>query len=364
MLEKSNQEPIKADFATNKLSFPGNLQTWFELLDTDISKKRALINSDTDILKNIMQQAIDLNVIGIRIPKCYGGLELDLKQQHYYNKAMAKASGALTFLLAQFYATALPLIAQSDNVELREQWLGKALNGNNSFGVSFAHLRNIISPPVTAKEEKTHYIVNGDLRYITGYKIFDMLVLGFVCENEEIFALTPFCKSESFVVQSRLKLVAADSTNTMNCKLINHCIDKNMVISKHPLGTLLKGSNARGRHIVAFQIGLGFAALDLISTSQHLEISVARDTYNHLLHKLSAYDTEMLLLPENISVVPTRIKVMDILNKIFLFGDQIFRGAATIADHPFLLIKQEAQIFTATASTEETLTRICNLLLK
>ncbi|MCC2624298.1 MAG: hypothetical protein K0R14_171 [Burkholderiales bacterium] len=355
--------PILNIKAMDELLLPQNLQTWIKLLNPDVNKNRGLISSDSKTLQELLQLAIDLDVIGVKTPKHYGGLDLDLVQQHYYYKTLAQASGTLAFFLSQFSLTALSILAAGNNITLKDQWLNKDTRGNNSCGVSFAHLRNITAPPVVAKEEKTHYVVNGDLRYITGYRIFNMLVLGFVCKDEEIFALTPFCESKSFIVKSRLELITANSTNTVSCKLINHCIDKNMIISKHPLGTLQKTGNVRGRHIVAFQIGLGQAALDLISNSRYLETDKAREAYNYLRDKLAAYDAEMLLLPENVSVIPTRIKVMDILSKIFLFGDQIFKGAATIADHPFQLIKQEAQIFAATASIEETLLETCNLLL-
>lgn len=44
---------------------------------------------------------------------------------------------------------------------------------------------------------------------------------------------------------------------------------------------------------------------------------------------------------------------------VFLFGDQIFKGATTISDNQFLLLKKEAQIFAALASDAETLQETC-----
>lgn len=94
------------------------------------------------------------------------------------------------------------------------------------------------------------------LRYVSGYQIFNRLTLGFVCDGQEVFALIPLCKSETFSIQPQINLVAANSTNTVNYILDNYVVDKKQIISKIPLGSVNGTSGKSTRHIVSFQIGL------------------------------------------------------------------------------------------------------------
>src|SRR5579863_1704176 len=157
-------------------NMPDNIQQWLLLLSNQISKERQLLNNDTTALDKVLHQAIDLNALSIRIPENFGGTNLDLKQQYYYYREMSRCSGAVAFLCAQ-HSIALDMIASGSNQKLKDEYLNKKY----LFAVSFSHLREMINPPVQAIKDGTDYIINGNLRYITGYKLFNMLFIGFVC---------------------------------------------------------------------------------------------------------------------------------------------------------------------------------------
>ncbi|MBP9742622.1 MAG: hypothetical protein KBD37_04605 [Burkholderiales bacterium] len=360
MLSDTTHHPILVEICPIEITMPESIQAWLNLLNTQISKNRLLLDCDTNALIRAVEQAIRLNVICTDANYIFDGrINLNFKQQYYYYREMARSSGALTFLCTQHYG-AIFRVATSKNSDLKEQWFGKNLSGQYLFGISHAHLRNIISPPVMAIDNKTCYIVNGVLQYVTGYKIFNMLLVGFVSGNKEIFALIPFCESASFIVLKQLSLAAINSTNTVTCQLVEHVIDKSMIVSESPLGLSLSEANQSGRNIIAFHIGLALAAMDLIYTHKYLEIVIVKDTYNFLIKEILNCEEQLFSIAANTSIIPLRIKSLAILNKVFLFGDQILKGAATISDSVFALIKKEAQIFSALASTKDTLIETCN----
>jgi hypothetical protein len=64
-----------------------------------------------------------------------------------------------------------------------------------------------------------------------------------------------------------LNLVAATSANATVCKLVNHVINKSMVIVENDLGTLSANNDKKLRHLVALPLGLATATLKLIATN-------------------------------------------------------------------------------------------------
>ena len=231
-----------------------------------------------------------------------------------------------------------------------------------SFAISFAQLKHITNPPVTAIEKNNSYIVNGILTYVTGYKIFNTLVIAFACGDKEMFAITPFCESESLSIVETLNLVTANSSNTVACKLVNHVIDKSMVIIENNLGTFMNNNPKRLRNLVGFSAGLAAATLNLISEHPSLEIAKVRDTYDWLIQHLLQLENALLQLPNTLSVVPLRVKMINLLNKIFLFAEQLVKSQGTLDNHPLAIIRKESIIITASASSVDTLIETCELL--
>jgi hypothetical protein len=341
-------------YLDTSINLPQNVKDWLLFLQTEVGQKRVLIDSDTDSLISVLKEAIRLNVLAVTVPTTFGGIDLDLSAQGYFYRSMSRVSGALAFLCTQ-HSTASSIIYNGSNKAIKDKYL----HNKSHFAVAFAHLRNIDNPPVVGIKDGDSYIVSGPLRYVTGYKIFDMLLLGFVVDGREIFALTKFVASESLVILKQLNLVAGNSTRTISCKLVQHKIDNSMIISDNPVGTLV--SMRKSRHIASFQIGLALAVLDLISTSKWLNNITVRDTYNKFIHEITLCESE--LFDSNLdSTIKIRVKITGILNQLFWFGDQIFKGSASLDNHPFLLLKREAQLFASLASTEETLIETCHAL--
>lgn len=351
----------KFKFESNNL--PPSINTWFELLTSSAIFSRELLSTSSANLELAFQAGISLESVNVLTSHDMGGLNLNLAKQCYYHRNLARISTTLAFLCAQ-HSGAMSLIANGSNTDLKDVYLKNNLNGEYSFGISFAHLRNVKNPTVIATETTTSYHVKGILPYVTGYKIFNMLLVGFVCGDKEIFALTDFIETNTLKVIKTLDLVTATSTNTVMCELNNHIIDKSTIIKIDSIGTLTRDNDKRLRHVIAYTIGLAFATFDLIAGNHFLEISDVNNTYLYLFDKLIIIENELINLPEGSTTIPTRIKALELISKIFLFADQIFKGQATISNHPLVLIKREAEIIAASASNIQTLVETCKLLLK
>lgn len=172
----------------SNINFPENIHQWLDILHNGSNDhQRYLLSTDSKELVKIYKQAIALNALSIAVPEEIGGSNLDSQAQYYYYKNVAMASGTLAFLFGQ-HISAMASIASGNNTLLKSKYLTQNLDGRYSFGISFGHLKHSITPPVTAIEQNDAYIVNGVLPYVTGYKIFNTLIIGFVCDDREIMA--------------------------------------------------------------------------------------------------------------------------------------------------------------------------------
>lgn len=345
------------------ITFPVNIEKWFNMLQISAPGNRYVLSNDFVELAKFYHLAIDLNALSIFVPKELGGTNLNLTQQYYYYKNITKISGALVFLCTQ-HCGAMSIINSGTNLNLKEKYLKQNLHGKYTLGISFAHLRQLDNPPVTATETETAYLVSGILPYVTGYKIFNTIVLGFVCGQKELFALVDFVETETFKIIQQLDLITANSTNTVSCSLNNHIVSKDMIIIENSLGTFAARNDNRLRHLFAFTTGLASNTFELMSNHKYLNIPLVKKTYQKLSDDITDLENSLFNLPENMSTIPIRILGLNLLNKVFLFADQIFKGQATLKNHPLIQLKKEAQIITAASgSTISTLTEACNFIL-
>lgn len=78
--------------------------------------------------------------------------------------------------------------------------------------------------------------------------------------------------------------------------------------------------------------------MSLLFNNSYLQSSIVLDAYNHLASNLLAVNQKMVELPEGSIVIPLRIETAMLLNQIFFFSDQIYKGAGTIYNHSYTLI--------------------------
>lgn len=276
------------------IDLPDNIGICLKSLKLQFNKKRKLLDCNSNSLSDALKEIINLNIIYSDISPQYGKITLDVRQQYYYYREITRLSGALCFLLMQYY-TATSFIANSQNHKLKEELLRNNSNRNYLCGISHAHLRNIESPPVVGVDNGDKYTINGILSYVTGYKIFNKLLLGFVSGNKKVFALIPFEESKSFSILGKLDLVAVNSTNTVTCQLINYQIDKSMIVAEELIDSLANRGSRTGKNIIGPHIGLALAVLDLITDHKYLEIDIVRDTRNFLIKEILNYENQLFI---------------------------------------------------------------------
>ena len=341
---------------------PQKLERFFSFLETEVQPKRALLNQDSDALFAMFEKMTKLGMLGVRIPNLYNGLALTADELHLFNRNLARSSAALTLLQTQ-HQSVQGLIAHYATDEFKHTWLPPSCTGEVRLGIGFSHLHQIEYPPVTAREYSGHFVVNGPIRYATGYSVFNWLVLGFIIDNEEFMALIPFEEQDGLEIGDKMSLIAADSTQTICFNLTDYKVLKQNIFSRNPVGTF-HAASIRSKHIVAYHMGTTLAILDLIAISPLMKVNHVSDAYSYLQNKVSIQEKNIANYPEGAITAPLRVQTLRLLQKTMFFADQIFRGAATNINHPLLLLKHEAQIFAALASEEEMLKATCNSLLE
>lgn len=351
---------MKRSYVPTKIHFSEKVLKFFNFLEHEVKPLRMQINEDQQALSAVFSKMIELGMLGTRVPEELGGFELDVAQQHYFTCALTRTSGALNLLQTQ-HQSVQGLMTFASDAAFQLKWLPESCTGTTLFGIGFSHLHQIHQPPVLAEDKGDYFIVNGKVRYATGYGFFNWLALGFVVEKEEFIALIPFEMQNGMTLDYVLPLVAGSSTQTVSFDLKNYKVAKENVLMQKPLG-IYRELTLRGRGFPSTHIGTALAVLDLIADAPLMKNEIVQETYQHFLNEIDRFDQAFFAYPEELYIAPIRVQAIMLLQKIFMFADQIFRGGATLKNHPLQLLKHEAQLFSALACEDEMLKASCAFL--
>ncbi len=172
-----------------------------------------------------------------RIPKNFGGLEANARDYFEYTELVQSYSGALGFFQRQHQAAGR-FLCQSENAALKEATLCQLPRGKWSCGVSLSHLRMPHAPCILASRRLGGWNLSGQVSWVSGYKLFDSLVVGFFCPSEglEGMGLLRFKKSRSLHFSKPLKTVAMRSIQTVSMRLKDFFLEEKDLLSLMPIG--------------------------------------------------------------------------------------------------------------------------------
>jgi len=208
-----------------------------------------------------------------RASKEYGGNALEREDYFTYTELIQSYSGALGFFQRQHQAAAR-FISNSDNAALKQEWLPLMVKGKRKVGVSVSHLRAPATPCIIATPTEGGWTLKGHVPWVSGYRLFDWLVMGFFCPDEglEGMGLLRFKRSRTFKVSKMLDTIALNSTKTLSVELRNHFLPEADVISIKQIGTYGDASNPLNVQFVNLSaLALGFL--------REVEAPILRDAY-------------------------------------------------------------------------------------
>lgn len=198
----------------------------------------------------------------VYIPFEYGGRPLSLLNKVYFEEIMGRWGGSLAFLQAQT-ATAAWIIKNSGNEQIKKTYLTAIANGETSIGNSVSHLR--YKSKLIGEKTDTGFKLSGKINFISGWNIFNKILIGFnTLNNEEVFALIS-CKNtkkNKFQISDPIDVISMNSLHTVSVEFQNYEIKTKDIVIIWKKGYFM--NCYRNFPPYAYPIGLASEALSLL----------------------------------------------------------------------------------------------------
>ncbi len=340
-----------------------------EFLRTEILPQAAQLDRDPLALVQALQSLGRRSLLTLRIDPQWGGQGLGVQDYWQFQRAIARASGALAFLQIQ-HQSAAQLIAQGQNDALKQQFLRPMARGESRIGVGFSQLRRAGAPLLRAEPENSGYRLNGTIPWATGWQCFEQIVAGAALpDGQALLCLVPFDSVQANQGQIRcsapMVLVAMANTQTVALTLENWWVTGEQVIDHKPPHWLQQADRKNVLSATAFPLGAARAALDLMETliakrgvdelqadwqrldqaeqncCRRILIALNDDPNDHHDHSLS-FEEKVALRGEAIALA----------GRCAQGAIAIASGAANGIDHPAQRIYREVLMFTVMGQTE------------
>ncbi len=201
-------------------------------------------------------------------------------------EALAGGCLATTFVWIQ-HNTPVRSLTASSNQELRSRWLEPLCRGERHAGIAFGGLR-AGRAQATARRVDGGWLLNGDLPFVTGWGLVDVLMVAARTEDDArvISGFVAAQTSRSVSVEP-LRLIAANSTGTVRLSLRDCFVPDADVISDAPYRAP-PDYDGGGRNNGSLSLGVARRCLRLIGSSPlDAELEACRRTLD------AASETEM-----------------------------------------------------------------------
>ena len=323
------------------------------LLQTSIAPQTTPLDKDPKALHWAFQELGRHNLLGLKVAPEWGGQGWDSKAVYQFTDQLARYSGALVFLQSQQQRCVQELV-NSDNLELKERYLGGAIAGRIGLGVGFSHLRRV-QQPVVAKETAGGYLFTGTVPWITGFGIFEHWMLAAqLPDGRAVFVLAPFYATEDCLNFSEpMELAALGSTQTVTATLQNWFASEELVLDIKPVGWIQRADMGYPLTHNFFALGCAQAGLDILEKAQSSGISEVGAAYKRLQNEVSQCRHATYGTLENPSEdrLQLRAWAIELAVRCGHGAVVVSRGAANFADHPAQRVYREALAFSVSGQS-------------
>ena len=227
-----------------------------------------MIDQQPEALLEAFHQMGNRNLLGLRIAETDGGQGWNQVQDSQFQILLASYSGALAFLSTQ-HQSATRMIAGSQNQALKERLLKALIQGVESCGVGFSHLRRPGEPMVTATPTEAGYALNGTVPWVTGYGCFDGFICGAVLPDGQFLMVWVSLATQGhpeLTISEPLSLAAMAVTQTVSIQLQSYSATFEDVVAIHPQHWLKDKDRVNTLHHGFYALGAARGALRLMQT--------------------------------------------------------------------------------------------------
>ncbi|MEA5534277.1 acyl-CoA dehydrogenase family protein [Crocosphaera sp. XPORK-15E] len=322
------------------------------------------IDQSPDALKTALQGLIDHSLLSVRIPKYWGGLELETETFYLFQQLISRYSGALAFLQVQ-HQGAVSAIVSSQNEPLKKQYLPQIVQNKLVCGLGFSQLRRKGKPMIIATPINGGYEINGTVPWLTGFNFFDVFLLGATLnDGQELRAIVPFTKScqnrgGKINLSDPMKLGAMQSTNTVSATFDNWFLPSENIVSI----TEVRAIHENDKKIVLYPsflvLGCAKAGLDIVEKIAKIkQLDFIEEGFNHLNEEFN-YCQEKIKAAIKIDSrsfeddLQLRVWAINLAQRCTKAAVTVSSGAANYYDHPAQRVYREALVFTVFGQTND-----------
>ncbi|RPH37462.1 MAG: acyl-CoA dehydrogenase [Planctomycetota bacterium] len=211
-----------------------SLDAALQFLSDRVRPRAGELDQSLEALRNGLADMGRNGLLGLRVPKEFGGKGFGTIEFRRFQEASARARGALAFLESQ-HQSACSLIARSTNDSLRARLLPLLARGEATSAIAFSHLRRAGPPLVQATPAPGGYHLRGRLPWVTGWGIFTLcLTAAPLPDGRILFAVHPLAPSATMTASPPLALAAMEVTQTVTVEVHDHFIPESDVVDLHP----------------------------------------------------------------------------------------------------------------------------------
>jgi alkylation response protein AidB-like acyl-CoA dehydrogenase len=320
------------------------------------------IDRKSDILRAVLKEMGDRHLLALRVPKSWGGAELNETTFQRFQMLSARYSGTLAFLQTQ-HQSAGNLIATSVNKSLKQAYLPHLAGGRILVGVGFSQLRRPGEPLTKAIPVANGYHLNGEVPWITGFSFFQEFIIGATLpDGDAIYGIVPFREAchagGSIHFSAPMQLTAMAATNTVSAKLNNWLLERDRVVTINPSGAIAQKDRKNVLYHGFFALGCARAGLDIVESAYRrkklLFLKQAFDALNRELDSCSKAMFEALSQERSFEQkLQLRAQAINLAGKCSQAAIAVSSGAANSIQHPAQRVYREALMFTVFGQTTD-----------
>lgn len=341
-----------------------------DYLSSEVAPKAEEIDHDRAALGQALQGLCARNLMALRRPKEFGGPNLPELEFRQFQVAVARTSGSLAFLQTQ-HQSAGSMIANGDNPDLKSRYLPLMADGKKLVGIGFSQLRRPGPPILTATESERHYVLNGQVPWVTGLGFYPEFLVGATCEDgSAVFGVIPFANGDGIEVGEVMRLAAMESPQTVSVSLKNLALPKENVCFVKPAGWIHQNDQINITIQGFFAIGCALAGCDVVrSALEKKPNSVTSRVLSALENEVSDCQEAMIQAQSrSTDEVTTQEKLdmrawaIELAVRCALAGIVATGGSANMANSRAQRVYREALVYSVSAQTtpimEATLERL------
>lgn len=325
-----------------------------------IKPKAQEIDLDVGALRAALDSMAERGLLGLRVPKEYGGMGFDDSAFRRFQETCARCSGTLAFLQTQ-HQSACNFIVKSDNAALKEAMLPKLTTGERKAGIAFSQLRRHGAPMLTAAPERDGFVLQGKAPWLTGWGIFDSCVTAATLPDGDTIFVYHDLNVPMLHVSEPMRLAAMEVAQTVSAQFTGLHVPQEKVLYTKPGNWIDENDMVNIALQSPFALGCAQAGIDVMRTAyEKKQLEAIRSAADKLQEELDRCREEVYSAMESAKreeeqqvqrSLSARAWAIELAGKCAHAAIAASSGAGNSINHPAQRVYREALVFTVSAQT-------------